>query len=162
MALSPTKYSDRPAAGTLDGTEIIVVSQVVSTVLSSVRTTLAAILTFFRTTLGVWTKNQSVTPVALTSGTTVAIDASLSNNFKLTMTGACKLSNPTNLTEGMVLNFAIRQDATGGRVLTFDTLYKWPAGTAPTWVTTASAKSFISAYYDGAALLCNASPGGYA
>ena len=159
MALSPTKYSDRPAAGALDGTEIVVVSQVVSTVLSSVRTTLAALLVFFRTTLGMWSKNQSVTPVALTSGTTVAIDASLSNNFKLTMTGACKLSNPSNLTEGMVLNFAVDQDATGGRVLTFDTMFKWPGGTAPTWITTAGAKNFFSAYYDGTILRCGGGAG---
>lgn len=153
------KDSAAPAAGALDGTEILVVSQVVSSVLTSVRTTLAAVQTFFRTTLGVWTKNQSVTPFALTSGTTVAIDASKSNNFKLTMTGACKLSNPTNLTEGMVLNFAIDQDATGGRVLTFDTLFKPASGAWPTWVTTANAKSFISGYYDGAIIRCNAATG---
>lgn len=87
------------------------------------------------------------------------IDASKSNNFKLTMTDACKLGNPTNLTEGMVLNFAIDQDATGGRALTFDTLFKWPGGTAPTWITTASAKNFFSAYYDGAVLRCNGATG---
>jgi hypothetical protein len=75
------------------------------------------------------------------------------------MGAACKLANPTNLTEGMVLNFAIDQDATGGRALTFDTMYKWPNGTAPTWVTTASAKSFISAYYDGTVLRCNGASG---
>lgn len=159
MALSPTKYSERPAAGALDGTEIMVVSQIVSSVLTSVRTTLSAIQTFFRATLGVWTKNQSVTPFALTSGAAVAIDASKSNNFKLTMTGACKLSNPTNLTEGMVLNFAIDQDATGGRVLTFDTMFKWPGGAPPAWTTTASAKNFFSAYYDGAILRCSGAAG---
>jgi hypothetical protein len=153
------KDSAAPAAGTLDGTEIVVVSQVVSTVVTSVRTTIAAILTFARTTLGVWSATQSVTPFALTSGTTVAIDASKSNNFTLTMAGACKLSNPTNLTEGMVLNFAVDQDATGGRALTFDTMFKWPGGTAPTWVTTASAKNFFSAYYDGTVLLCSGGAG---
>lgn len=159
MALSPTKYSERPAAGALDGTEIVVVSQAVVGVLSSVRTTLTAIQTFFRTTLGVWTKNQSVTPLALTSGAAVAIDASLSNNFKLTMAGPCKLSNPTNLVEGMVLNFAVDQDATGGRALTFDTLFRWPGGAAPTWTTTASAKNFFSAYYDGLVLRCSGAAG---
>ena len=159
MALSPTKYSERPAAGALDGTEILVVSQVVSSVLSSVRTTLAAIQAFFRTTLGVWTKNQSVTPFALTSGAAVAIDASKSNNFKLTMAGPCKLSNPTNLTEGMVLNFAIDQDGVGARALTFDTMFKPVGGAWPTWVTTAGAKSFISGYYDGTIIRCNAGTG---
>lgn len=159
MALAPTKYSERPAASALDGTEMFVVSQAISSVLTSVRTTLATVQTFFRTTLGVWTKNQSVTPFALISGAAVAIDASKSNNFKLTMGAACKLSNPTNLTEGMVLNFAIDQDATGGRVLTFDTMFKWPGGAAPTWVTTASAKNFFSAYYDGSVLRCGGGAG---
>lgn len=153
------KDSAAPAAGALDGTEIVAVSQLVSSVLTTVRTTITAVLTFARTTLGVWSKNQSVTVVALTSGTTVAIDASLSNNFKLTMTGACKLSNPTNLTEGMVLNFAVDQNGTGGYALTFDTMFKFPGGAVPTWVTTAGAKNFISAYYDGTALRCSGGAG---
>lgn len=153
------KDSGMPAAGALDGTEIVAASQTVTGVLTSVKTTLAAIQTFFRTTIGVWSKNQSITPFALASGTTVAIDASKSNNFTLTMSAACKLSNPTNLTTGMVLNFAVDQDATGGRVLTFDTMFKWPGGTAPTWTTTASAKNFFSAYYDGAALRCSGAAG---
>lgn len=153
------KFSALPAASALDGTEVAAVSQVVSTVLTSVKVTISSIFAYLRTTLGVWTAAQSVAPFALASGTTVAIDASKSNNFKLTMTGACKLANPTNLTEGMVLNFAIDQDATGGRTLTFDTMFKWPAGTAPTWVTSASAKNFISAYYDGTALRCSGAAG---
>jgi len=153
------KFSGLTAASALDGTEVVAVSQVVSTVLTSVKTTLSAVFTYLRTTLGVWSATQSVTPFALTSGTTVSIDASKSNNFKLTMTGACKLANPTNLTEGMVLNFAIDQDATGGRALTFDTLFKWPGGTAPAWVTTVSAKNFFSAYYDGTVLRCNGAVG---
>lgn len=153
------KFSALPAASALDGTEVAAVSQVVSSVLTSVKVTIATIFTYLRTTLGVWTATQSVMPFALTSGTTVAIDASKSNNFTLTMAGACQLSNPTNLTEGMVLNFAVDQDATGGRALTFDTLFKWPGGVAPTWVTTASAKNFISAYYDGAVLRCSGGAG---
>ncbi|MDE2467233.1 MAG: hypothetical protein KGL35_00390, partial [Bradyrhizobium sp.] len=96
-----------------------------------------------------WTKNQYVAPTALTYASTVTPDASTSNNFELTLTGACTLANPTNLVNGMVLNFCVDQDATGGRVLTLGSLYKWPGGTVPTWVTTASAKNFFSAYYDG-------------
>ena len=153
------KDSGLPPAGAFDGTEIVSVTQVISSVLTTARTTIAAIFAYLRTTLGVWTKNQSVTPVALTSGTTVAIDASLSNNFKLTMTGACKLSNPTNLTEGMVLNFAVDENGTGGYALTFDTMYKFPGGTAPTWITTASAKNFLSCYYDGTILRCSGGAG---
>lgn len=102
-----------------------------------------------------WTKNQYVTPTALTSAGTVTPDASTSNNFALTLGGAVTLANPTNLQTGMVLNFCIDQDATGGRVITFGSMYKWPGGTAPTWITTASALNFFSAYYDGTILRCN-------
>ena len=106
-----------------------------------------------------WTKNQSVAPTILTYASTVTPDASTSNNFELTLTGACTVANPTNLVNGMVLNFCIDQDSTGGRVLTLGSLYKWPGGTAPTWVTTASAKNFFSAYYDGVVLRCNGGAG---
>lgn len=43
MALPPTKYSERPAAGALTGSEIAVVSQSVSGALTSVKTTAGAI-----------------------------------------------------------------------------------------------------------------------
>jgi hypothetical protein len=106
-------------------------------------------------------KNRYVTPYALTDGATISVDASQSNNFKVTLGGNRTLANPTNLVEGMVLNFCIDQDATGGRTISFGSLYKWPGGTAPTWVTTASAKNFFSAYYDGSILRCNGA-GGFA
>jgi len=106
-----------------------------------------------------YTKAQSVVPTVLTYAATVTPDASTSNNFGLVLGGACTLANPTNLISGMELRFAIDQDATGGRVLSFDTLYKWPGGVIPTWVTTASAKNFFWAYYDGVILRCNGGAG---
>ena len=42
--LPPSRDSEQPAAGALDGTEIVRISQVVSGVLTSVKTTIAAIL----------------------------------------------------------------------------------------------------------------------
>ncbi len=153
------KDSGLPAAGALDGTEIVAASQIVSTVMTSVRTTIAAIFTYLRTTLGAWSKNQSVIPVALTDGASVAVDASLSNNFTWTLTGSHTLANPTNLTAGMVLNFTIDMDATGGWTPSFGSAYKFPGGTAPTWVTTASAKNFMSCYYDGTILRCSGGAG---
>lgn len=104
-----------------------------------------------------WTKNQSVAPSALSDGSTIAVDASLSNNFKVTLGGNRTLANPTNLADGMVLNFVIKQDATGSRTLAYGSKYKWPGGTAPTLSTAANAIDFFSAYYDSASgdLLCN-------
>jgi hypothetical protein len=95
-----------------------------------------------------FTKNQSVAPSSLTSGANIAVDASLSNNFKLVLNTNANLGNPTNLTDGMVLNFRVKQDSTGNRTLAFGSKYKWPSGTALVLSTTANAVDFFSAYYD--------------
>jgi hypothetical protein len=112
--------------------------------------------------VNVFTKNQSITPVTNASVTgTYTPDASATNNWQLTLTGNTTIANPTNLTAGMVLNFCLDEDATGGRTIAFGSMFKWPAATVPTWVTTASAKNFFSAYYDGTILRCGGG-GGYA
>lgn len=98
--------------------------------------------------VNVFTKNQSVTPSALTSGATITVDASLSNNFKLTLATNATLSNPTNSTDGMVVNIRIKQDATGSRTLAYGSKYKWAGGAAPALSTAANAVDFLSMYYD--------------
>src|SRR5574337_920082 len=98
--------------------------------------------------VNVFTKNQSVAPAALTSGATIALDASLSNNFKLILGVNATLANPTNATDGMVVNIRIKQDATGSRTLAYGTAYKWPGGTAPVLSTAANAVDLLSMYYD--------------
>lgn len=98
--------------------------------------------------VNVFTKNQTVSPSALTSGATVSVDASLSNNFKLTLATNATLANPTNATDGMVLNIRVKQDATGSRTLAYGSAYKWPGGAAPVLSTAANAVDMISMYYD--------------
>lgn len=98
--------------------------------------------------VNVFTKNQSVAPSALTSGSTISVDASLSNNFKLVLATNATLSNPTNATDGMVVNIRIKQDATGSRTLAYGSAYKWPGGTAPVLSTAANAVDLLSMYYD--------------
>jgi hypothetical protein len=93
--------------------------------------------------------------VALTDGATISVDASLSNNFSVTLGGNRTLANPTNLTSGMVLNFFIDQDATGSRTLSFGSAYKFPGGAAPALSTAANAKDLLSCIYDGSVLRCN-------
>lgn len=79
-----------------------------------------------------FTKNQYTVPVALTWGANVAIDASASGVFTLTLTGAtAELSNPTNLVAGQSFMVVVTQDGDGGRELTFDTKYSFGAVGAP-------------------------------
>lgn len=103
------------------------------------------------------TISHAVAFTSLTDGTNIAVDASLSNNFKVTLGGNRTLDNPTNLRDGMVLNFKIKQDGTGTRTLAFGSKYKWPGGSTPPLSPAANAVDLICAQYDSGddILLCN-------
>lgn len=94
--------------------------------------------------------------VALSDGATILIDASLANNFRVTLGGNRTLGNPLNLIDGQVFNVRILQDGTGGRTLAYGSMYKFPGGTAPVLSTAANALDFMSCQYDAAdsTLIC--------
>lgn len=97
----------------------------------------------------------SDTTVLTISAGNVAVDASLSNNFEITATGNFTLVNPTNLVKGMIINFEIIQDATGSRLITYGTMYKFAAFTDKSLSTPAGTRDFMSCYYNGTNLLCS-------
>lgn len=86
--------------------------------------------------------------VALSDGATILIDASLANNFRVTLGGNRTLGNPLNLIDGQVFNVRILQDGTGGRTLAYGSMFKFPGGTAPVLSTAANALDFMSCQYD--------------
>lgn len=101
-----------------------------------------------------FTKGQATTPVALTPGANVSVDASLSNNFTLTADQNFQLDNPTNLKAGQKLNFWITQDGTGSRILTLDTQYQAPSGASSLVLSTApGAKDLLSCVSDSTSSL---------
>ena len=87
------------------------------------------------TTTGVWT-----------------MDCGAANFFDLTLTGSITIS-PTNVppsTRMWAGTIAAKQDATGGRTITWPTGTKWPGGVAPPATTTANALDIWSLMtYDG-------------
>jgi hypothetical protein len=97
-----------------------------------------------------FTAAQRGTIVALTDGATITPDFAAGNNFSVTLGGNRTLANPTNLTAGQSGAITITQDATGGRVLSFGSNWKFPAGTAPTLTTTASAVDVIAYFVESA------------
>ena len=99
-----------------------------------------------KATAQAWTKAQTGTPVTLTDGANIAVDASAGNNFRVTLEGNRTLNNPTNLTDGWTFNIMVKQDATGSRTLAYGNKYAW-AGGAPTLTTTASARDQITGIY---------------
>lgn len=50
---------------------------------------------------------------------------------------------------GAFYTLELKQDATGGRTVTWPSSVKWPGGTAPTLTTTAGRTDIISLYYNG-------------
>ena len=80
---------------------------------------------------------------ALTDGATITPDFAVANNFSVTLGGNRTLANPSNLTAGQSGAIFITQDGTGSRTLAFGTYWDFPAGTAPTLTTTASAVDLL-------------------
>ena len=103
---------------------------------------------------------QSVTPSTLTDGATVTPNAALSNNFRWVIGGNRTLANPTNPSDGQVINIKIKQDATGGRTITWGSAYKFPNGAAPALSSAANAVDVLTGWYDGAdsIWICSVSP----
>lgn len=81
------------------------------------------------------------TPDALTDGPTIAVDASLGNQFTVTLGDNRTLGNPTNSVNGQMILFAIRQDGAGNRTLTLDTNYRLGSDITSTTLSTGANKT---------------------
>lgn len=64
------------------------------------------------------------------------------------------IAAPTGVTSGQRWTFKLVQDATGGRTVTWNTIYKWPSGTLPTLTATASKADIFQCSYDGTDHFC--------
>jgi hypothetical protein len=96
----------------------------------------------------VTTAKANVVSQTLTDGTTISWDTSLGQIATVTLGGNRTLAAPTNLKIGTYILHVI-QDGTGSRTLTWNSVFKWPAGVAPVLTTTASARDIISFVSDG-------------
>jgi len=94
-----------------------------------------------------FTGAQSVAFEPLTDGVTINTNAGLSNHFRVTLGGNRTLANPTNLRDGGIYNWRIKQDGTGARTLAYGSKFKWPGGIVPALTTTASAVDRIVGQY---------------
>jgi hypothetical protein len=133
---------------TLDGTDGVTMTMP-STSFTAARTDAA------NTFSGKQTITVAVVPnVSLTdNGTTIATNASLSNNFRVTaLTANVTLSNPTNPTDGQIVSWEVIQNAAAAKTLAFDAAFGFGAEiTACTISTTLSSHNFITAIYNSTA-----------
>lgn len=99
----------------------------------------------------VFTKAQAVARVNLSiDAGNVSLDASLSNAFRLVLTGNATLLSPTNPYDGQVIRIVVKQDGTGGRTLAYGGAYKFPGGVAPILSTGANKIDYLAFEYSGA------------
>ena len=75
----------------------------------------------------------------LTSSTSITIDLSNSNNYKVTLGHNATFNNPSNIVAGQTGSIFITQDGTGSRTASWGTYWDFTGGTAPTLTTTPAA-----------------------
>lgn len=94
---------------------------------------------------------QGIDFVALVDGATIPTDASESNYFSVTLGGDRTLANPSNLRDGQTIEWHIRQDGTGSRLLSYGSKFRWPDDSEPTLSTGPNKMDVIVATYRSSA-----------
>lgn len=89
------------------------------------------------------------TETTLTDAATIATDASVGNDFIVTLGGNRTLGNPTNPTHKQEITWWFVQDGTGSRTITLDTKFGFGTDiTGVTLTTTAGKRDKLKAEYD--------------
>lgn len=112
-----------------------------------------SILTTNKSTANEYTKTQNFNATILTDAASISWDAEDNQVCSVTLTDNRTLANPTNTVDGATYILIVKQDATGGRTLSFGSNFKWAGGTAPTLSTDANAVDVISFVCSGTDLL---------
>jgi hypothetical protein len=92
--------------------------------------------------------SANVVSQTLTDGATISWNAANGRIASVTLNGNRTMAAPTNLKVGTYLLHVI-QDGTGSRTITWNSVFKWPAGVAPVLTTTAAARDLFSFVCDG-------------
>lgn len=87
--------------------------------------------------------------VPLLAGTTVNTNVQFGDIFTLTATASFTMANPTGAFDGKMFIYKIKQDATGSRVITWDTKFRGSTDVAlPVLTTTAAYVDYVGFVYD--------------
>lgn len=102
--------------------------------------------------------------VSLTDASTIAVDASLGNTYRVTLGGNRTMGTPSNPADGQMILFEITQDLTGSRTLAWSSAYLFTTSLpAPALTTTASYTDVVGMKYvaSSAKWRCMAFEAGY-
>ncbi len=80
----------------------------------------------------------------LTDAATINWDASLGGYGKVTLGGNRTFAAPTNLVDGFQYHLEVVQDGTGSRTITWNAVFVWVGGVAPTLTTTLNKRDIFT------------------
>ena len=88
--------------------------------------------------------------VGLTDAATIAVDASLGNDFRVTIAGNRTMANPANPADGQKITFQVTQGSGGSFTLTWGSSYEFSTGLPlPTLSTAAGETDLLCFIYNG-------------
>jgi hypothetical protein len=93
-------------------------------------------------------KGIGSTPVAVADATTITLNCESGNMHRIVLGGNRTLAAPSNARPGQVITIHLIQDGTGSRTVTWNSIFKFPGGTAPTLSTAANARDVFAFQYD--------------
>ncbi len=89
--------------------------------------------------------------VGLTDAATIAVDASLGNDFRVTIAGNRAMGNPANPSDGQQIIFQVTQGSGGSFTLTWGSSYEFSTGLPqPTLSTAAGQTDLLGFVYNAA------------
>lgn len=89
------------------------------------------------------------TVVALTDATTIAVNAALGNDFRVTITASRTMGAPSNPTDGQKVIFQITQGTGGSFTITWNAIYEFSTSLpVPVLSTTAGLTDIVSFIYN--------------
>lgn len=89
------------------------------------------------------------TQLSLTDAATITWDTNGGQTASVTIAGNRTVAAPTNLKNGAFYALAVIQDATGNRTLTWNSVFKWNGGAAPTLTASAGGRDYFVFRSDG-------------
>lgn len=96
-----------------------------------------------------WTGAQSFNQAALSDGANIAWNAATQQVAGVTIAGNRTMDAPTNIPQGRFISVRVKQDATGSRTLSWNVVFKFNGGSAPTLSTAANAVDLFIFWCDG-------------
>lgn len=90
----------------------------------------------------------------LTDAVTIVTDCNNGNVHRVTLGGNRTLGAPTNLKDGATYIWEIKQDVTGTRTLAYNSVFKFPGGTAPTLSTGSGDIDILTGVSNGTNVNC--------